>query len=339
MLKHFSAVVVLCCICAGSSVAQAQTGKFSGYMFGDYYYVVNNHDDPLEGRNGFWFRRIYFTYDQGLGEEFSVRFRLEMKNAGDFAKKSKLEPFVKDGYLKWSRSHHAIYLGLSPTPTWNYIEKVWGYRAVEKTPADLYKFGSSRDFGVAVKGSFGGDKQVAYHFMFSNGSSTGSETNEGKKVALSLGYRLTKELSVEVYGDFEERPGASDRYTAQGFLTYQTARWRAGAQLVHQTRQQVGDNAQLQLASAFAAAQVREELWAFVRFDRSFDPIPEGPKVSFVPFDGTAKLNFLLLGADYRPHKQVHLMPNVELAFYDSVNGERPNADVIPRFTFYYVWK
>ncbi|MFQ5638706.1 MAG: hypothetical protein ACE5IR_12005 [bacterium] len=339
MLKHILGVLLFYAIFSLTSVVYSQSGKIKGYMFGDYYYVAQNNDTSLESRNGFWFRRIYLTYDHKLNDEFAVRFRIELNSPGDFTARSKLEPFLKDGYLKWAKSRHAIIIGLSPTPTWNYIEKIWGYRSVEKTPADLYKFGSSRDLGVAFQGSFDREKRLRYHFMFSNGSSTRAETNKGKKLLLALGYQLTPELSVEVYGDWEERPGKTNRYSAQGFLGYRKEKLRLGAQLLHQTRQQEGEDEELQLLSVFGAAQLEQKLWAFLRYDRSFDPISAGPTISYIPFNGGAKFNFVLAGLDFSPHKQVHFMPNVELTFYDEVAGERPDTDLIPRFTFYYIWK
>jgi len=319
--------------------AQAQNGSLSGYMFGDAYYVAANHDSELEGENGFWFRRIYFTYDHTLNEEFAVRFRLELNSPGDFETRARLEPYLKDGYLRWKKSGHAVILGLSSTPMWNYLEDVWGYRSVEKTPADLYDFGSSRDFGIAVKGKLDAAKKTHYHFMLSNGSSTRSETNAGKKVALALGHQLPGDFSVEVYGDFEERPGRTNRYSAQGFLGYAGKTYRLGAQFLHQTRQvETGGEVHLQVGSVFATAQLREKLWGLARYDRTFDAIADGPDISYLPLNGESKVNFLLLGVDYQPHEQVHFMPNVEIVIYDSTNGTSPDADIIPRLTFYYGW-
>ena len=37
-------------------------------MFGDYYYVLAHHDETVEGNNGFWLRRVYFTYDNTLSD-------------------------------------------------------------------------------------------------------------------------------------------------------------------------------------------------------------------------------------------------------------------------------
>ncbi len=336
-MRNFIKLLVILPILAAGTTALAQ-GKIKGYMFGDYYYVLKNHDSSIEESNGFWFRRIYFTYDHTLNNEFSVRFRLEMNSPGDFSKSSKLESAVKDAYLKWKRSHHALILGISGTPSLGYIDKFWGYRSVEKSAADLYKFDSSRDFGVAVQGS-SSDKKVNYHFMFGNGSSNRSETNNGKKVRLSLGYKLSSSITVEAYGDWEERPGNSNRYTAQGFASYQNESFRVGAQLLHQNRSSDAGDLNLEVWSLFGAAKLSEKVWGFARWDQVFDPLPDGPGISYLPIDGTAKFNFLLLGVDIMPHKQVHFMPNVELVFYGDKNGSSPDSDVIPRFTFYYVWK
>ncbi|MCG8607801.1 hypothetical protein MJD09_22805 [bacterium] len=334
-------VILLSAFCttmifASTMLAQ---GRISGYMFGDFYYVGQNHDSAMEGKNGFWFRRIYLTYDQSLSDEFSVRFRMEMNSPGDFTSSSKLEPALKDGYVQWKRSGQALLLGISGTPTWGYLEKFWGYRSVEKTPADLYKFGSSRDFGIAAKGKLGASKNTFYHVMFGNGSSNKSETNDGKKFAVALGQHITKQFSVEVYTDFEERPGHTNRLTYQGFAGFKTDRFRLGAQYLHQTRKNGGPDEQLQIVSVFAVTKLQPKLSAFARWDRSLDAISAGPDISYLPLDGSAKFNFFLAGLDFTPHKDVHLMPNFEVVRYDEVAGSRPNTDVIPRVSFYYTWK
>src|SRR4029453_14193884 len=66
--------------------AEFPSHKFSGLMFGDYYWYYRWHQDQIsdtnptsvEGQNGFWFRRLYLTYDYDYSEKFTTRFRLEM---------------------------------------------------------------------------------------------------------------------------------------------------------------------------------------------------------------------------------------------------------------------
>ena len=85
-MKKFSFFVILVIIflsITGQGFTQ-ENSKISAYMFGDYYYVLKNHNEDIEGENGFWFRRIYLTYDKKLDDAFNVRLRFEMNSKGDF---------------------------------------------------------------------------------------------------------------------------------------------------------------------------------------------------------------------------------------------------------------
>ncbi len=325
----------------GTNQIFALDGKISGLIFGDYYWVAANHNNAIEGENGFWFRRIYFTYDQDLSKEMAFRLRFEMNSPGDFRTRTNLQPFVKDAYLKWSLSNHTLYLGISSTPTWDYIEKFWGFRPVEKTLLDLQKFGTSRDFGVALKGTLDQAKHVHYHLMLGNGNGTRAETNEGKKLMASVRVDITEHLSVEGYFDWDDRPGDTDRLTIQGFAAYKTEYYRVGFQIASQNRE-FGpgiDSKSFQLLSIFGALQLQENLWGFARLDHAFDPNPQGESISYIPFSSQAQSTLLLLGIDYLHQSRVHLMPNVEIVIYGDNNGFSPGTDFIPRLTFYFAWK
>lgn len=323
------------------SSAWAGEGELSGLVFGDYFFVVNHHRSAIEDQNGFWFRRIYLTYDQELTEEFSLRARLEMNSPGDFTTQAKLDPFAKDVYLRWKLGHQAVTLGLSPTPTFDEIEEIWGYRSVEKTPLDLQKFGSSRDLGISLTGTLDPGRRLSYHLMFGNGTGVGAETNKGKKVYLSVGMQVTSGLLVQAYGDWEDRPGRTNRYLWQLFAVYQEEAFRFGGLFAQQSREEErrARTRRLEIASVFGAGRLTKHIWAFARYDRIFDPNPDGAEIDFLPFDPTAEANLLILGVDLRLAEQVHVMPNVETVFYDEVPGTgRPDTDVIPRLTFFYTF-
>lgn len=314
-------------------------GKISGYMFGDYYAVVANHDSALEDQNGLWFRRIYLTYDKPLSAEFSTRLRFEMASAGDFAAPSKLTPFVKDAYVKWSRSRHAILVGISPSPTWEELEGIWGYRSVEKTPLDLQKMGGSRDFGIAFQGAFDPKKRVSYHLMFGNGSDTGSETNKEKKLYLALTFVPAGGVTFQIYTDWEQRPGDTDRYVVQGFATYVRPEFRLGAHVAQQTRNiPNASDTRIEVISMFGAVRLAPQVSVLARFDRLFDPNPDGDRIAYIPFDKTAESNFFVGGFDITPVKSVHIIPNVETVLYSNAAGPDPGNDVIARLTFFYTF-
>lgn len=316
---------------------EAPVPKISGYMFGDYYWIVTNHRSDLEGRNGFWFRRIYFTVDESLNETWAIRFRLELNSPGDFRSRANLTPYVKDAYLRWKGGRHEVYFGISPTPTWEVIEALWGYRSVEKTPLDLQRMGTARDFGVAARGSLDKGRKFRYHLMIGNGLGTeGADVDKGKKGFLSLGFYPDDRWVVEVYGDWEDRPGSTDRWTWQAFLAYRTPQFRAGLQYAHQTRQG-SPNTHLNVGSVFLVVQPTSAVALLARYDRMFDPNPEGDRIAYIPLDPTAKSNLIVAGVDFRLHARVHLIPNIEYVWYDTPPaGSRPKSDLFLRGTVFF---
>lgn len=322
------------------SPAWSQSAKFKGYMFGDAYYLAQHDDKEIEGSNGMWFRRIYLTFDFTLNESWSARIRFEQGSPGDFRSKTKLSPTDKDAYVRWKNDRHQLTLGLQESPTWNLIEKFWGYRSVEKTLLDLQRIASSRDIGFAAKGSLDPAKKFRYNVMLANGNGTSSESDKGKKIYSSLGFYPTEALTLEVYGDYDDRPGENNRYTFQGFAGFQQDWGRIGLQYFHQTRAvEEGQDLELRGLSLFGAAKINDKLSGYARFDKMFDANPEAGKISYVPFFDTGKSNMVIAGLDYKVHEQVHFMPNLQVVYYDSIDGvQKPGTTVIPRLTFWVIF-
>ncbi|MCE2395514.1 hypothetical protein J4G02_13095 [Candidatus Poribacteria bacterium] len=331
---------LMCLLLSSASVLWGDAGKISGYFFGDYYYVLKSHNAELEERNGFQYRRVYFDYDRDLSDAFSTRFRFEMNGAAFPTERKKIEPFLKNAYLRWKKPEWRtnIYLGLSSNPTWKNVERVWGYRSVAKTVLHMHKMGNGSDFGIALQGDVDKSKRINYHLIFANGTSTSAEIDGNKKIAFSLAARPVTGVIVEGYADFENAVDRSRWYTLQGLLGYQSDQFRVGVQLANQTREPEGkDNLNILASSVFGAAQLLEKkLWAFARFDRLFDPSP-APNNGYVHFDGTAAPNMIIAGLDWTPFEAFHIMPNLVFVFYDEPdNGAKPDATIMPRLTGFF---
>ena len=311
--------------------------NISGYVFGDYYWMASNHDPGLENRNGFWIRRAYLTLDKPLSPNFEMRLRLEMNSSGDFTSKSKLNPFIKDAYLRWKfTGNHQAVLGMSPTATTDSVDRIWGYRSVEKSALDIQRWGSTRDLGVALRGNFDSNRKVRYHLMLGNGSGTGSETDAGNKIQGALSFHPTDRVTAEFYSDYEDRPLQAYRRTFQGFLAFQDDWGRLGLQYAHQTRHETSDLG-LDLLSVWGVWSFASKASLFARYDRAFDANPDGDRIAYLPFDPAAKPNFFLGGIDLKISANFNLMPNVEVIRYDKrEDGIRPTTDFVPRVTFFY---
>jgi len=348
MLKKILLLTTIAVFLQSIGVAQTNENftpsqKLSGLIYSDFYTVINHHIDDLEGENGFWTRRVYFTYDNNFAESLTARFRLEMNSPGDFSTNQKLEPFVKDLYLNWSiNQNHSLIAGLSSTPTWGLVESVWGYRSVEKSPSDLHKLGSSRDFGLALKGQLGEAGSLKYHAMVGNGSGTGAETNKWKKYMLSLGWWFNDNLVIEAYGEYNRTGETTTRSAVHGFLGYVSDNFNAGAMYVAQFNTEEISGADdetetLDVASVFTNFKLADKWTAILRADHMFTANPRGPTIDYIPFSDQAESTFLLFGVDFEPVRNVHVIPNIETVFYgDAPDGTSVNTDVIFRTTLYY---
>lgn len=335
----FLIILLLAPLAADAQVSVGEHGTLSGQAYMDYYWVAVSHNESLEGRSGFWFRRIYLTYNRDMAGNFSSRLRLEMDNPGNFISNAKLEPVVKDAWIRWSSGAHDLTAGITSTPTFALVEDVWGYRVVEKSPVDLHGMGSSRDFGVSARGTLGAGERLSYHAMVGNGVSNRTEIDRGKKVMLSLGYELTPELVVEVYGDYNDFAGSRYWTTLQAFAGYRGEHFHAGAHFTRQFRQAAtpGKDMELRLASVFARGDFSERVSGLLRVDRLFDPNPAGENTSYIPYSNVASPTLLIGGVDVLLEEDIHLIPHFEAIFYtENKQGVKPDSDVIPRLTLYY---
>jgi hypothetical protein len=326
-------VAVSTLLTIGTEPASAQETSVGGLFFGDYYGVVNHNDADLDGANGFWARRLYLTINSKFNSSWDARVRFEAATPGKFETAGTMDPFVKDLWVRWKKGNQSILLGLSSSPTWSFLEGEWGYRFLEKTPLDLFKMGSSRDFGIAFKGSFDESRKVRYHVMLGNGASTKAETNTGKKVMGALQFYPSGNLMLEVYADREDRADDEDRTTYTGTAIVKGERGRVGFLAARQLRSAPGTiDVNVDVFSVFGVVKASERVNLVARWDRMAQPIPDGGKISYFRMDPTSKGNFFLAGLDITLDGGVHLTPNLEVVSYDE---DAIGSDVFLKTTFY----
>lgn len=337
-LSLFVCVVLALSLLSGFSYAD---GSFKGYMFGDYYYVASHHNNDYKGRNGLWFRRIYFSYNPKLTEKIKMRLRLEMSSPGDFDEKAKMTPVVKDAWLKADLGGgHNLVFGIVSTPTWgSNVEDVWGYRSLEKTPLDLMKMGSSRDFGIGLQGDLDKSGTVSYNILFGNGSSNKSETNKGKKVYGSLAFKPVKGLLLEAYGDYETTKDKKNYYIYQGFAAYQGDWGRIGLLLANRHYDHDETSLDWIMFSGFAVISASNTVDIIARYDKMLGE-PAAKTISYIPFSKESPSNLIIGGISFEIARSIWIIPNVKYVFYDKPEaGDTPGDDFYVNVTFWWKFK
>jgi hypothetical protein len=335
------------------------SSKISGLMFGDYYWFAQSHSDqvssadptPVRDLHGFWFRRLYFTYDFAYSERLSTRFRLEANSNGDF-EGGDIVPYVKDAYVKWTYTRkQQLTLGIQPTLTFDWLDGFWGLRHIEKTPADLYRLDSSRDFGFTFSGPSRIDG-LSYGAQFGNESGSGSETEEGKIVRFESRYERTPGIVLEGFYSFSTRPEGERHHTAQAVVGVRNTVARIGGQYLWQDRRPGRDDAPNQgisVWSGFGVWERQNRADLFFRVDAVKGDLggvetglPGAEDIDYWVLSSQSPFTIWIVGGEWYLHPSVRLSPNLELVRYardpDPVTFPGRREDAILRFTFFWTF-
>ncbi len=323
--------------------------KFSGSVYTDIFYNIDNADATKKDINGFQIRRIYFTSDFVVAEKFDARFRLESdQSINSNTAGGKLGVMVKDAYLKWKDlfSGSDMFIGISPTPAFDISESAWGYRSLEKTLLDLNSIVPSRDFGVDLKGKLTGDGTINYWLKIANNSGNAPETDKYKRYYAMLYFKLADGIQATVYGDyaskgdkldnFDKQSKSNNQFVGAAFIGYkQKEDFSIGAEVFTRSIQNnfalsVTSTLQNQNSFGFSIwgwASLSEDFKFVGRFD-NYDPNTN------LDSDGNS---MFMAGLDYRPAKNVSVIPNFQYVRYQAKDAQgNSKSDLTARLTFAY---
>lgn len=302
-----------------------------GLLFGDFYAVPSNHSPAGDGAAGLVLRRGYLTVDSRFTENWFGRMRFELNQSGEFETYS-FNVSIKDLYLGTEIGRQRLLIGLSPTPTFDLIESIWGSRYLARTPMDLHGV-ASRDTGISVKGPINPSGTLAYRFMMGTKINIGEESDDHQKWMGAVSWKPAANWILDFYLDSEAISGPRDRSTIQGFVGYQTDELAWGIQYSNQDRE---EDRPLELASTFIRSRLAEKVTLIGRVDRLFEPSPRADNISYLPFDPTARATTLFAGAEFHTTPHLFITPNIVFTRYDRNDaGVRPNSDLHMRLTLF----
>jgi hypothetical protein len=324
-------------------------GKFSGYMFGDYYYNLYSPSNTVSFQ-AFQLRRVYFTYDNDISEKFTSRFRLEADQSAN-ASNGAIGVAVKDAYLKWKYifSGSDLLFGIQPTPAFDVSENVWGYRSLEKTIMDLRGIVSSRDLGISLKGNLIEDGTVGYWIMLANGNSNKPENDKYKRYYASIQVKPLPGLQATAHIDYKDQSDIANIYNGskkvnngqltaslfvgytqsgifsvgtEGFMQFLSNGYNHGTSLA--TKSALG-------VSIFASYNMLSELSAIGRYD-FYDPNTDSQAKGDI-------INLIILGLSWKVDKNVAIQPNLWYESYEKLaNGSKPDPLMTARITLFYTF-
>ncbi|HEY4156264.1 MAG TPA: hypothetical protein VGM24_12575, partial [Puia sp.] len=336
------------------------SGRIWGYAFGDYYYKA--HSDSLvrggsnqytgvpKNRSAFAMRRIYLGYDYNISRKFSAELLLAAEDnftqtnlagttttSGDLLTNNKLSFYIKLLNIRWKNIWKGtdLVVGQVATPAFPLLsEKIWGYRSIERTIADIRRT-PSYDLGVSLQGKFDEKGNYGYNLMVGNGSSAKPEGDNFKWFYGDVfAMFLDKKLVFDLYADYERLNWTPNwhhsRNMIKGYVAYTTPAFTVGVEgFVNNLKNdnvatRIGGGADtLSVVAKGISAYVhgdivKSKLGFFARFD-SFNPENKIDNNVYLKYAGntgnyndpSTKEEFITAGLDITPAKNVHFMPNV----------------------------
>lgn len=245
-------------------------------------------------------------------------------------------PYIKDAFFQLIlNKNNFLITEISEPPAYEVMEKIWGYRDLEKTPLNLQKIRPSRDFSLSWKGE---KKNLIYHLFFGNGSGTDTEIDKGKAFYAAVGYSLSHNLFFQIYADYDYKEKDKYSYIWQIFMAHKRKSFWFGAHYSHSVFKNDNRRYDNDIASIFSVIKLNEKSDLISRFEAMLDPSPKDSSVAYVPFNSSASFNMVIAWISYIPNKSIKLIPNIKYVFYDSETKEKINSDMYINLTFVYLF-
>lgn len=212
--------------------------------------ILGSGTNNFTSANAFQIRRFYLGYDYQFTPKFTAYALLTDEQDLDGSGYNTM--YLKYAYIKWSNifPDNNLIIGQQATPAFSYIPygigALWGYRAVERTIADMHNNEASNDLGITLEGliwkGLSGDtihpNIMGYFIMAGNGNSAKPE-NVGYKSFMFLLYSslLKQNLTFGIYGDFHTAalsPLTQMVHTYKAYVDFKTTRINIGTEIYSQ---------------------------------------------------------------------------------------------------------
>ena len=301
-------------------------GKISGITYFDF---------SVTDSSVFNFQRQYFGYGGEVSDKVSYKILFDVgrtnlgttldKKGKEISEDTRLVAFLKKAQVNYESSFGKFNFGLIGMNTYGVQESNWGYRFIEKSAIDKYKFSATADIGVGFSKSLIDNLNLSLLFVNGEGykkpqgddyhkisfNATYGEGNLNKNDGYNAGLVYTTESTdtdpttmVSVFGGF----------AGMGL--------RLGGEYDMRTK---AGGYEANIISISANYGVRENLDAFVRIDMH-DPDTKYTydKETYAEEDDKDKLssNYIIAGIVLACDGGISVAPNLRIVNYENAEKD-----------------
>jgi len=255
-----------------------------------------------ESASAFELKRVYLGYEHNFSPRLYAKANLDIGNPG--AGKHEMAAYVKNAYLRYKDKNLSISFGMISTTQFKVQEHAWGYRYIEKSFQDEYKYNSSADLGLSAAYHIG--EMVSADVIIANGE--GYKKIQGDS-SLRTGFGLTitplKNFTGRVYYDFSTKVNTLSSIAT--FIGYAGNRFSLGAEYTKQLNPGFVSDRELEGISFFGTLYPSPNWKVFARYDNLSSNTPAGETADWnLSKDG----QLLMAGFEFSPVRGIKLAPN-----------------------------
>lgn len=302
---------------SGQKSAEGQTGKNSGYTFGqiftDFHYSLDGEYSPEAAFN---FNQGIIGYAHQLSDKLKGTIMYDVTRTTHILDISDTTGFPLNysyfegskytAYLKMAEIKYAVNNWLTlragqllSTQYLTFQDRFWGFRFVDVTFQERFRLGMPADFGAQIDLKYK-DKLLNQVSVVNGEGPFRHQDVSGKFLyANNIQYYPTSKITLKLYTDYGPATDTGENQKPSsviaGFAGYKTENFRVGGEYVHIINFGHLDGQNSSGFSIFTGIKVHEKFTCLARYDRLVLDVA----------DMDEEFNYYITGIQYEPVKKL----------------------------------
>jgi hypothetical protein len=255
-----------------------------------------------EAMPAFGITRAYLGYEYNFSKEWYGKVVLDVADPG--SGKLQMTAFLKNAYIKYNRGNFTAYFGMISTTQFKVSEKIWGYRYIEKTFQDAYKFNSSADLGINLDYKI--NAFLSADFSIINGE--GYKKLQGDNIlrpGIGVTVKPVENVTARIFTDY--MGNKIKQKSVATFLAYSGKTITLGVAYNYQKNVAMVKSEDMYGISIYTTYKPSDKIKIFGRFDDLQSNIKNGENA---PWHLNEDGQLMVLGFEVSPIKGVKFAPN-----------------------------
>ena len=301
-MKRISVLTLVMLCISILAMSQTEAFKAGGKPFMKIFSNYHTTFSDGESASAFELTRVYLGYGYDFSKNFSAKANIDIGDPG--VGKLEMTAYVKNAYLKYTVDNLTVNFGLISTTQFKVQEVAWGYRYLEKSFQDAYKFNASADLGISLAYKF--SNAISADLIIANGEGYKKlESDSTLRTGLGVTITPVKKLTARIYYDFSSKDNTQSSLAT--FVGYAADNFSLGAEYNKQFNVDFEEDYELSGTSFYATVKTSKKVKLFARYDQLFSNTISGDVNDWnLSKDG----QLFIAGLEYSPVKGVKLAPN-----------------------------